>query len=229
MWRSQLSNDESLGLRETIALQREWDGQRREIRLWRNDGTFTAADTDIHWTYNIPPGHPDRKLIFAWIGHSPRVMQRKTNFTCGKSDDVMNHALLPLGASFPTVANVFVTLDTDRPVSATNALLAALVAPYHDDSRTGSVYLDLARVTRELAHASDIERDYDVYLKTALGILMSAVEQGAAAPTALEPLASIRIRGNSEDRQLGELLTRLDTLLFDNGLVAQRRRDGEVL
>ena len=215
MWRSQLSNDEWLGLHETIALKREWNGQRREIRLWRNDGTFAAADTDIYWTYNIPPGHPDRKGIFAWIGHSPRLVQRKTNFTCGKSDDVMSHGLLPFGASFPTVANVFVTLEPDRAVSATNALLAALVAPYQNNSRTDSVYLDLARVAHELAQASNVERDYDAYLKTALAVLMSAVEQGAAPPTVLEPLASTTTKGNSEDGQLRALLARMNRLALE--------------
>ena len=105
MWRSQLSNDEWLGLHETIALRREWDGQRRQLLLWRSDGTFTAPDPDIYWTYNIPPGHPDRKGTFAWVGHNPRLIQRKTNFTCGKSNDVMNHALYPLGRAFPAIAN----------------------------------------------------------------------------------------------------------------------------
>jgi hypothetical protein len=220
MWRSQLSNDEWFGVHDTITLTRVWDGQHRGIRLGRNDGTFTAPPSDIYWTYNIPPGHPDRKGIFAWIGHSPLLLQRKSNFTCGKSDDVMNHGLLPFGASFPTVANVFVTLDADRPVSATHALLAALVAPYEPGSTTtGTVYLDLACVTRELAQASNVDRDYDTYLKTALAVLMSAAEHGTAPLTSLEPLAEITRNRNPEDKQLAELLTRLDQLLADRRAV----------
>ena len=222
MWRSQLSNDEWLGLHETIALSRVWNGQRREVKLWRNDGTFRAPDTDIYWTYNIPPGHPDRKGIFSWVGHSPRLIQRKTNFTCGKSDDVMNHALFPFGTSLPTLANVFVTLDESRPVSAAHALLAALVAPYQNDTNTDSVYDDLARVARELAQMPESEQDYisspenenSAYLKTALSILISAVEQGAAPPAPLKTLTT-SAKDNPQDHQLHALLARIEDLFPD--------------
>ena len=222
MWRSQLSNDEWLGLHETIALSRVWDGQRREVRLWRSDGTFRAPNPDIYWTYNIPPGHPDRKGIFSWIGHSPRLIQRKTNFTCGKSDDVMNHALFPFGASFPAIANAFVILDETRPVSATHALLAALVAPYQEDANTDSVYHDLAFVATELSRIPESEQDYisspendnSAYLKTALAILISAVEQGSAPLSSLKRL-TMSVRDNPQDHQLHELLTRAAILLPD--------------
>jgi len=222
MLRSQLSNDEWLGLHETIALSREWEGQRRQVRLWRSDGTFRAPDPDIYWTYNIPPGHPDRKGTFSWIGHSPRIIQRKAHFTCGKSDDVMNHALFPLGASFPAIANAFVTLDESRPVSATNALLAALVAPYQREAHAGSVYDDLARVAHELCQVSDSEHDYissserdnNAYVKTALAVLISAVEQGAASPATLKTLAA-SAKNISQDNQLRTLLAHAASLLPD--------------
>ena len=83
----------------------------------------------------------------------------------------MTHGLLSLGRAFPSVANVFVTMQDGRPVSATSALLAALVAPHARNDTTDSAYLDLARVTRELAGASNVNRDYDAYLKTALTVL----------------------------------------------------------
>jgi hypothetical protein len=222
MWRSQLSNDEWLGLHETIALSRVWDGQRREVRLWRSDGAFRAPDPDIYWTYNIPPGHPDRKGIFSWVGHSPRLIQRKTNFTCGKSDDVMNHALFPFGASFPAIANAFVILDETRPVSATHALLAALVAPYQEDANTDSTYDDLVFVATELSQIPENEQDYisspendhSAYLKTAIAILVSAVEQGAAPPSCLKRLI-MSVKGSPQDQQLRDLLARA-AILFPN-------------
>jgi len=222
MWRSQLTSEEWFGLHDAIALERTWDGQRRGFRLWRHDGTFTAPATDVYWTYNIPPGHPNRKRIFAWTGHSPTSLQQKTNFTCGKSDDVMNHGLQPFALAFPTVANVFVTLGTDRPVSATHALLAALVAPYQDGDPPDSAYLDLAHVTREIAQASNVEHDYRTYLKTALGILITAVEQGIASPASLEPLITTANGGHPEDTQLAEMLIHLDALHADHGTAATR-------
>ena len=215
MWRSQLSSEEWYGLHQAIALERVWEGQRRDIRLWRDDGTFTVPAPNIYWTYDIPPGHPNRRGIFAWAGHGPQALQRKANFTAGKSDDFMIHGLQPLGEAFPAVANVFVALDTDRPVSAVQVLLAALLAPYQNGSQATSAYSDLARVTLELAHPSNLEHDYGIYLKAALAVLVSAVERGTASPASLEPLTEAA-NVNLEDPQLRNLLTRLEELLRDH-------------
>ena len=214
MWRSQLSSEEWFGLHHSIALERVWEGQRRNIRLWRDDGTFTVPAPDIYWTYSIPPGHPNRRGIFAWAGHGPSALLRKANFTAGKSDDFMYHGLQLLGDAFPTAANVFITLDTDRPVSAVQVLLAALLAPYIDSSHPNPAYSDLARVTRELASPSNLEDDYDSYLKIALTILLSAAENGAASPASLEPLTEAA-NINAEDPQVTDLLTRLSRLIRD--------------
>ena len=217
MWRSQLSSEESFGLNHTIALERVWESQRRNIRLWRDDGTFTVPAPDIYWTYNIPPGHPNRRGIFAWAGHGPSALLRKANFTAGKSDDYMYLGLELLGDTFPTVANIFVTLDTDRPVSAVQVLLAALIAPYRDSSQTSSAYSDLARVTHVLASPSNLEHDYGGYLKAALTILVSAARSGAASLASLEPLIEV-VNLSPEDIQLTDLFKQLNQVVRDRQL-----------
>jgi len=214
MWRSQLSSEEVYGLHHSIALERVWEGQRRNICLSRDDGTFTVPATDIYWTYNIPPGHPNRRGILAWAGHGPPALLRKANFTAGKSDDFMYHGLQLLGDAFPTAANIFVTLDTDRPVSAVQVLLAALLAPYRDGSQPSSAYSDLARVTRELANPANLEDDYGTYLKVALTVLLSAAESGAASPASLEPLIEA-VNVSAEDPQVSDLLERLSRRMCD--------------
>ena len=229
LWRSQLSSEEWHGLHETIALQRTWNGQHREFRLWLHDGTGSPPASDIYWTYNIPPGHPNRKGIFAWAGHSLRALQDKANFTAGKSDDFMNYGLQPLADTFPTVANIFVNLDPDRPVTAAQALIAALLAPYGNGSSADLAYLDLARVARELAQAPDLGRDYDTYLKTALGVLLSAVEHGSAIPASLEPLIEGTNDLTHEDAQLADLHARLRELLRDHLPGSKRPDSGNTL
>ncbi len=212
MWRSQLTSEECFGLHEMIALDRVWDGGRREICLRREDGTFTVPATDIYWTYNVPPGHPSRRGILTWAGHSPQNLRRKANFTAGKSDDFMTCALLPLADAFPAASNTFVNLDTDRPVSASQALTAALLA-LHDSGNQGSeIYSDLARVTLELAQASTVEHDYDAYLKIGLAVLLSAAEQGAASSETLTPFIGA-MKANVEDAHLTALLTKMNALL----------------
>jgi hypothetical protein len=212
MWRSQLTSEEWYGLCATIALERAWDGDRREVRLWRDDGTFDPPYPDIHWTYNIPPGHPSRKGIFVWQGHSPENLRRKGNFTAGKSDDFMSYGLRPFAAASPTAANVFVNLDSG-PVSAGQVMTAALLALYENNAHARPIYADLATVTRELAHPSHAEHDYHGYVKIALAILASAVEQGAAPADLLSPFLDTA-NLNREDARLAELLSRIRKLLL---------------
>ena len=108
-------------------------------------------------------------------------------------------------------------MDTDRPVSATRALLAALVAPYESDVSTKTAFLDLALVVSKLAQVSNAEPDFPSYLKTALAVLISAVERGDASPAALETVAKSIGNGISEDAKLAQLLARLNRLLSDHG------------
>jgi len=93
MWRSQLTSDEWIGLFEAITLERTWDGSRRVLRLRKGDATLAVPASDIHWTYNITPDHPGRRGSFSWRGHSLKSLQRKANFTAGKSDDFMMYAI----------------------------------------------------------------------------------------------------------------------------------------
>jgi len=212
MWRSQLSNDEWFGLHEALAITRIWNGEVRDVLLSVRDGQTSADASDVYWTYNIPPGHPDRVGIFSWIGHSPPLLERKATFTCGKSDDVMIHALHPLGEAFPTLANLFVIAEPDRPVSATRALLAALVAQHGGSGCTEDACLELARVTSRIGQATNATAEYAAYLKTALSVMLAAVEAGAASPAVLQPLADLPDLGDAVDAELDALRLRLTSL-----------------
>jgi hypothetical protein len=217
MWRSLLSYDEWQGLHETIALTRVWDRDRREIRLCRNDGTFTPPPADIYWTYNIPPGHPGRSGDFTDQYRNLRIKQRKIHFACNLSEDLMNYGLVPIDSPFPTLAEIFVTLDTGRPVSAARALLAALVAPYESGVSKETAFLDLALVASKLAQVSKAGPDRLSYLKMAFAVLIAAVDRGDASSAALEPVVKSIGSGIPEDAKLTELLARLKMLLYDHG------------
>ena len=215
LWRSQLSGHGWEGLHETIALKREWDGQRRGIRLWRNDGTFVPPAPDFYWMYRIPPGGSDRNGLFIDQYHNSGLGPRKLNFACNLSEDVVNYGLVPIGSSFPPIG-VFVTLDKGRTVSATHALLEAIAAPYEHSRSTDAAYLDLAHVVRELAQATTVKREYGIYLKVALAVLIAALEHDIAPPDSLKPIANLTSGGISEDANLKELLIHVDTLLADH-------------
>jgi uncharacterized protein (DUF433 family) len=104
-------------------------------------------------------------------------------------------------------------LADGRPVSATRTLTAALVALHGDGSTADPIYADLAHVTHELALSTNQEGDYAPYLKIAVSVLISAVQQGISPLASLEPLATIARNGNIGDSKLAELLTHVEGLL----------------
>jgi hypothetical protein len=102
-------------------------------------------------------------------------------------------------------------------VSATRALLAALVAPYESGFSTETAFSDLALVVSKLAQVSNAEPDFLSYLKTALAVLIAAIERGDVSQAALEPVAKSIGSGISEDAKLTQLVARLHRLLSDHG------------
>lgn len=211
LWRSQLTGYGWEGLDQAIALDRLWDGEHREIRLHRNDGTFAPDAHDAYWIYNIPPGDEEKGIVISQ-GHNSLALQRRINFSAVTTENIMAHALVPLTSSFPTTANICVVLDNGVAVSAARALLSALYAPYQEDTPDDSVYLNLARTASILTQDPNVERD-NSYLKAALRILISAVEQGAATSASLQPLAGLVANTITGDNILTDLLDQLARLL----------------
>ena len=220
IWRSQLAGYGWEGLHETIALNREWKGQQKEIRLSRINGTFMPEAPDMFWTFNVPRDPEARKEIYSSPTHSSFMTQRKINFVCNNSEDTLAHGLAPLVSPFPTTANVLVVLDDERIVSAVHALISALCAPYQEGHLRVSVYLDLAQVARKLMQAPNAAPDAS-YLKMALGVLISAVEQGTAPPASLIPIAELIDDTITQDPKLTELLAQVDSLLSGHGLTGK--------
>lgn len=212
IWRSQLAGYGWEELHETIALKREWKGQQKEIRLSRNDGTFMPEPPDMSWTLDVPRDAEVRKEIYSSRTHNSLMTQRKINFVCNNSEDILAHGLGPLVSFFPTTANILVVLDDERVISAVHALIFALCAPYQEGRLKDSAYLDLAQVARKLMQAPNVAPDAS-YLKMAFGVLISALEQGIVPPASLAPVAGLINDTITQDTKLTELLARLNSLL----------------
>jgi hypothetical protein len=213
VWRAQLKGYGWDNLHQIIALSHEWVDGRREVRLWKNDGTFIPKAPDMRWEYEIPP-EAGRKGIFT---RNTLSMRRRVNLTTIRSEATLLHALDPLLSSFPAVANVFIVLDDERVVSATRALIAALYAPYQEDASSDSAYQDLAYVTHELMLDPGVERNKP-YLNAAIGILISAVKDGRVSPEALEPIGKLTSDVTMQDPELAGSLARLDGILANSNL-----------
>jgi NACHT domain len=215
LWRSQLTGYGWEGLFEVIALDRHLSGRHRDIRLSRNDGEFVPKDPDMNWNFSVRPSVETQKGVFNEQGHNALAMQRRINFAAVMTENIMAHALNPLVSTFPAVAYACVILEDGVVVSAAHALLSAIYAPYQDPAPGDSVYLMLARTACLLTQHSNLEGDHS-YLKAALRVLISAVEQGLASRACLEPLAGLSGGAITEDTKLMELLHRLDSLLSDH-------------
>jgi hypothetical protein len=68
--------------------------------------------------------------------------------------------------------------------------------------------------------ASNVAQDAP-YLKMALGVLISAIDQGTVSPASVEPIAGLIGNMTTEDTKLTELLARLNGLLSDYGLAGK--------
>ena len=223
IWRSQLAGYGWEGLHETIDLDRVWDSQRREIRLRPRSAPFSLNAPEISWAFDISPDLEARRGTSSLQAHDPLLSQRKINFACNMSEDLMSHMLGPSVSCFPATANVFIILDNGRAVSAIHALLAAFGASYQEDALVDSAYLDLAQVARKLALSPNAERHFP-YLNAALDILISAIAHGASVAS-LEPLVGLTSDTITDDVKLTELFARVDSLLSTRATVDRAAPD----
>lgn len=133
LWRSQLNTEEWTSLVETFALERLWDGKRRDVRLTLDDGTFHPPAIDPYWTYHISPVQLDRgKHVFVSFMHDHNALGRKAHFQCGTTDDVALHALEPLASTLGDTINRFIVWEKEIYPSVAHALLDVWLLPLRD-------------------------------------------------------------------------------------------------
>lgn len=179
MWRSQLWSEEWSGLVGAMAIERVWEEGHRDVVLRLDDGSLVPRAPDVFWTYIVPPGTAQRSETAAWLGHTPPKILRKSNFMTGKSEDVMVHALEPIGGAFPGLANMLVPMPDGRWISATHALLAALVAPYQTTDESARACTDLVHVLRKIAETAPDAADRQVFMEVSVELVLTAAGQGA--------------------------------------------------
>jgi hypothetical protein len=124
LWRSQLPAEGWRGLIRTLELHREWDGDRRILRLrLRETAKRRVVHFDPYWTYNFGPGNEDRQGgKFSWIDDHGLIWTQ-SHFVCDKKDDDVAHALEPFSDDLATMVTTFHDFWQGRPVSAANALI----------------------------------------------------------------------------------------------------------
>ncbi|MEV0125127.1 hypothetical protein AB0I16_26930 [Streptomyces sp. NPDC050703] len=130
LWRSQCHEEAWEGLVATLALERLWDGGRREIRLsLRSDSEPAPRPLDAHWTYDLDADNHFRQGArqeggwFSWISHQNAWLRVQSHFLCDVLDDVFAHGLEPLAGPWDTAVTTFFDDGDKPPVSAVHAMI----------------------------------------------------------------------------------------------------------
>jgi hypothetical protein len=132
LWRSQLSSEGWNRLVHTIAVCREWDGDRRIIRLKPADGKNTAPSVDPYWSYNIKPCQRTQGAYQRWRHYSYDDLRLHSHFTCDRIDDTIMHALEPFSDSLDPAIGTILGLSEGHALSPAHALVTLLLTVGHD-------------------------------------------------------------------------------------------------
>jgi hypothetical protein len=196
LWRSQLNTDEWTSLVETVALERLWDGERRDVRLTLDDGTFHLPVVDPYWTLDKSPGNPDRgQYAYSSSDYHLDALRRKAHFQCGIVDDVALHALEPLASTLGATVNMFIGWEKETCPSTAHALLDIWLLPLRDPTaeERRAAY---ERCVKIAAHDfppwdETIQRGYIAVLLDRL-----ATDEKAPAALAADVLSRLATRGS---------------------------------
>lgn len=127
LWRSQLASEDWSGVADVLALERLWDGDRRDVRLELATGDIQPPPIDPAWTYALPSSRMADVDVYAQ--HSPAVLSRKGYLQTGNLDDVVLHALSPIFTELGSTVNTYLWTSFQGYASAAHMLLAAWLAP----------------------------------------------------------------------------------------------------
>jgi hypothetical protein len=123
LWRSQLSSEGWNGLVETVAVDRNWKGSQRYIRLRLAEDEVQSLDIDPYWTYAFYVDPRDRHPGSSWTWSTYANQRRKNYFLCHHSGDAPAHALEPLSNELDATIQTFADTGQGHPVSAAHALI----------------------------------------------------------------------------------------------------------
>jgi hypothetical protein len=236
LWRSQLAAEEWTNLVNTLALDRRWDGERREIQLSLDDGIFVPPPVDTYWTFNLRRESGLRDglgITYRWPNQDPAQLRRKAHFECGVNNDTMQHTVEPLAERLPTAVNILSGRWSDQFPSPAHLLLAAWLSPIGDsieararlyrrcvaiaeplkELSAGPAWLEFGRLLLDRL-ATDPEMPAELAVEVLSGLTGGARVSPALAEPVLRCCLTFLGRDSVEDRSLGELV--VQAIHFDS-------------
>jgi hypothetical protein len=186
LWYSQLGTC-FYSMVDTLAVERIWDGDRRDLRITLDDGRAEPAPIDPLWTYELSP----RDVPIMWNYHIGGLnARRRVNFLARGFSDVMLHAIEPiiehLGPSMFGFHGLILPGQEDLALSGARTLIDAWLLSANEDrlANRDEVYLRCAVVCVREDGASSEEDDSESHKHTALLLSALSADRRASAETA---------------------------------------------
>lgn len=125
LWRSQLPPEGWTGLIQTLVLRREWNDDRRVVRLHAsNDDEPLIPRSDPSWTY----GHSPDSNYIGWTSFDHNQLRAQSHFLCAVEDDTFAHSLEPLAGDLGNMITTFFKYQEGHAVSPAHAVIALWIA-----------------------------------------------------------------------------------------------------
>jgi hypothetical protein len=134
LWRSQLSSEGWTGMNETLTLDREWDGDERNIRLRLTRDEPDSIKVDPYWTYAFYVEPRNRRKGHSWTYANYQHQRMKLRFLCQHQSDALTHALEPLAEELGVAIQTYSDCGQEHPISAANALIRLWITSGQDSS-----------------------------------------------------------------------------------------------
>jgi hypothetical protein len=131
LWQSQFPTEGWLQLTFLLAVSRDWDGERRVVRISHRTSDYQYVSSDPYWIYNFSPGSSYRRRPggrFSWIDNDLEVISAETDFLCWRNEDILLHTLEPLLPTFGRAIATFHDFTEHGPVTAVQALITLWLA-----------------------------------------------------------------------------------------------------
>jgi hypothetical protein len=130
LWRGQLTNEGWNGMVHALDVSREWDNDRRVVRVRIADGDVRVPDLDLNWSYDRAALSAARDGgIAKWQHYSFEDLRRHSHFLCDRVDDTVMHVLEPFGGEIEAVVGTVHALPGGDAVTPARALIDVLLSP----------------------------------------------------------------------------------------------------
>ncbi|MBS2538315.1 hypothetical protein KGQ20_36745 [Catenulispora sp. NF23] len=197
---------------DTLALERTWLANGRDIVIRIGRPATPATKPDLTWSYHL---HDVTWKDGAWLtSHLTRDLQKSADFSSDRRLDLAVRNTLPISAELPTLGHTVYHTGDGRLVTATALLAAALMAPYGNEPADAAILDLLTTLGRLSGYAERGEKE--LYIKVALGLFITAVELNAVSADTRRALTNLAFPDDLfpvPDPHLDRLRDRLNDLL----------------